>query len=132
MATHHNKFFVDLATYRTNLNKRLEDSSWGFFLLLIGTLLLLPNELVPHGAWLVGAGIIMLGLNCIRYFNDIRVSRFTVVTGAIALVVGLASFLGLRPPLLAIFLALIGLSIIVRSIIPPNTRPRSTEMLRNG
>ena len=104
----------------------------GVFLLLIGTLLLLPNEWVPHGAWLVGAGIIMLGLNCIRYLNDISVSRFTVVTGAIALVVGLASFMGLRPPLLAIFLALIGLSIIVRSIIPPNTRPRSTDMLRNG
>lgn len=132
MATHQKRFFVDVATYRANLNKRLEDSSWGFFLLLIGTLLLLPNELVPNGAWLIGAGIIMLGLNCIRYLNDISVSRFTVVTGAIALLVGLASFLGLRPPLLAIFLALIGLSIIVRSIVPPNSRPRSTDMLRSG
>lgn len=132
MVTHHNQFFIDLATYKANLNKRLEDSSWGFFLLMIGTLLLLPSELVPNGAWLIGAGIIMLGLNCIRYVNDIRVSRFTVVLGVIALLVGLASFLGLRPPLFAIFLALIGLSIIVRSLIPPKSRPRSTDMLTNG
>lgn len=132
MATHHNEFFIDVATYRANLNKRLEDSSWGVFLLMIGTLLLLPSELVPNGTWLIGAGIIMLGLNCIRYVNDIKVSRFTVVTGVIALLVGLASFLGLRPPLFAIFLAIIGLSIIVRSLIPPKTRPRSTDMLTNG
>ena len=132
MATHHNEFFIDLATYRANLNKRLEESSWGFFLLMIGTLLLLPSELVPNGAWLIGAGIIMLGLNCVRYVNDISVSRFTVVLGVIALLVGLTSFLGLRPPLFAIFLALIGLSIIVRSLIPPKSRPRSTDMLTNG
>ena len=132
MATHHNEFFIDIATYRANLNKRLEDSSWGVFLLMIGTLLLVPSELVPNGTWLIGAGIIMLVLNCIRYVNDIKVSRFTVVTGVIALLVGLASFLGLRPPLFAIFLAIIGLSIIVRSLIPPKTRPRSTDMLTNG
>ena len=132
MATHHNEFFVDLATYRANLNQRLEESSWGFFLLMIGTLLLLPSELVPNGAWLIGAGIIMLGLNCIRHVNDISVSGFTVVLGVIALLVGLTNFLGLRPPLFAIFLALIGLSIIVRSLIPPKVRPRSTDMLTHG
>ena len=122
MATHHNEILIDTRISRTNLNKRLEDSSWGFFLLMIGTLLLLPGELVPQGAWLIGAGLIMLGLNGIRYLNSISVSRFTVVVGIVSFLVGLASFFGLRPPLFAIFLALVGLSIIVRSLLPTKIR----------
>ena len=118
MATHQNQFFIDSATNKVNLNKRLEDSGWGFFLLLIGALLLLPSDLVPQGAWLIGAGVIMLGLNLIRYLNGISVSKFTVVLGFVSVFVGLATFFGLRPPLLALFLTLIGLSIIARSLLP--------------
>lgn len=29
MATHQNQFFIDSATTKVNLNKRLEDSGWG-------------------------------------------------------------------------------------------------------
>jgi hypothetical protein len=125
MATHHNQFFNDSTLTKVALNKRLEDSAWGFFLLLIGTLLLLPSALVPQGAWLIGAGLIMLLLNGRRYVNDISASRFTVVLGLVAILVGLASFLGLKPPLFAIFLALIGLSIIVRSLLPPKVDRRN-------
>ena len=125
MATHHNQFFNDSTLTKVALNKRLEDSAWGFFLLLIGTLLLLPSALAPQGAWLIGAGLIMLLLNGVRYVNDISVSRFTVVLGLVAILVGLASFLGLKPPLFAIFLALIGLSIIVRSLLPPKVDRRN-------
>lgn len=132
MATRRNQFFVDSATYKANLNKRLEDSGWGFFLLMIGALLLLPDEFVTQGVWVIGAGIIMLGLNWIRWVNNISISRFTVVLGFVAVIAGLASFFGLRPPLFAIVLALIGMSIIVRSLIPPNVRPRSTDMLTHG
>lgn len=51
MATHHNQFFNNSASTKVALNKRLEESSWGFFLLLIGTLLLVPGELFrkAHG-----------------------------------------------------------------------------------
>lgn len=124
MATHHNQLFNDALT-KAALNKRLEESSWGFFLLLIGTLLLLPVELVPQGTWLIGAGLIMLVLNCVRYVNGISASGFTVGLGLVAILVGLTSFLGLRPPLFAIFLALIGLSIIVRSLLPPRVERRN-------
>ena len=125
MATHHNQFFNDSNLTKVALNKRLEDSAWGFFLLLIGTLLLLPSALAPQGAWLIGAGLIMLLLNGVRYVNDISASRFTVILGLVAILVGLASFLGLKPPLFAIFLALIGLSIIVRSLLPPKVDRRN-------
>lgn len=129
MATHQNQFFIDSATTKVNLNKRLEDSGWGFFLLLIGTLLLLPSDLIPQGAWLIGAGLIMLGLNGIRYLNDISVSNFTVLLGLVSVFLGLATFFGLRPPLLAIFLTLVGLSIIVRSLLPTRD-PRGAKDIR--
>lgn len=124
MATHQNELFNDSALTKVALNKRLEESSWGFFLLMIGTLLLLPDGLVPQGTWLIGAGLIMLVLNCVRYVNGISASGFTVGLGLVAVLVGLTSFFGLRPPLFAIFLALIGLSIIVRSLLPPRAERR--------
>jgi hypothetical protein len=124
MATHHSQLFNDSALNKAALNKRLEESSWGFFLLMIGTLLLLPAGLVPQGTWLIGAGLIMLVLNCVRRVNGISASGFTVGLGLVAILVGLTSFFGLRPPLFAIFLALIGLSIIVRSLLPPRVERR--------
>ena len=125
MATHHNQLFNDSALTKTALNKRLEESSWGFFLLMIGALLLLPIGLVPQGTWLIGAGFIMLVLNCVRHVNGISASGFTVGLGLVAILVGLTSFFGLRPPLFAIFLALIGLSIIFRSLLPPRVERRN-------
>ena len=125
MATHHSHLFNDSALTKVALNKRLEESSWGFFLLMIGILLLLPAGLVPQGTWLLGAGLIMLVLNCVRHVNGISASGFTVSLGLVAILVGLTSFFGLRPPLFAIFLALIGLSIIVRSLLSPRVERRN-------
>ena len=80
--------------------------------------MLLPREFVPEGTWLIGAGLILLGLNGIRYLNDIKVSRFTITLGFAGIGFGLATLFGARLPLLAIFLSLAGLSIIVRSLLP--------------
>ena len=118
METHQNQFLIKTVPGKTNLNKRLEESGWGFFLLMIGTLMLLPREFVPEGTWLIGAGLILLGLNGIRYLNDIGVSRFTIILGLAAIGFGLSSLFGLRLPLLAIFLSLAGLSIILKSLLP--------------
>ena len=66
------------------LNKRLETISWGLFLVMFGGLKLVPASIVPEGAWLLGAGLIMLGLNLARYLNAIPISGFTTVLGVIA------------------------------------------------
>jgi len=122
MAIHHDQFLIDLGPTKISLNKRLEDIGWGLFLLMIGTLLLLPTDLVPRGAWLLGAGLIMLALNAIRYLNHISISRFTVVLGFVAIAVGLASFFGLRLPLFAILLAVVGALIIIKSLLATGIR----------
>jgi hypothetical protein len=118
METHQNQVLIKAVPDKINLNKRLEESGWGFFLLMTGTLMLLPSEFVPEGTWLIGAGLILLGLNGIRYLNDIKVSRFTITLGFAAIVFGLASLVGLKLPMLAIFLTLVGLSIILKSLLP--------------
>jgi hypothetical protein len=118
METHQNQVLIKAVPDKINLNKRLEESGWGFFLLMTGTLMLLPSEFVPEGTWLIGAGLILLGLNGIRYLNDIKVSRFTITFGFAAIVFGLASLVGLKLPMLAIFLTLVGLSIILKSLLP--------------
>ena len=118
MASHHTQTVLRYARNKVDLQKRIDESGWGFFLLMIGILLVLPGEFVPRGAWLVGTGIIMLALNCIRYLNNVAVSRFTVALGLLAVVAGLTGFFRVTLPLLPGLLALIGLSIIVKSMLP--------------
>lgn len=124
MASHHTQTVIRYARNKVDLQKRIEESGWGFFLLMIGILLVLPTEFVPRGAWLVGAGIIMLALNCVRFLNNVGVSRFTVVLGLLAVVAGLTGFFSVTLPLLPGLLALIGLSIIVKSMLPQNAVKR--------
>ena len=124
MASHHTQTLFRYARNKVDLQKRLEESGWGFFLLMMGILLLLPSEFVPRGAWLVGAGIIMLVLNCIRYLNSVEVSQFTMVLGLVAIVAGLAGLFSVNLPLLPGLLALIGVSILVKSMLPRTAGPR--------
>ena len=58
----HNPFWQKLA-----LNARLEAIGWALFLIWIGGLWLMPDERLPEETWLIGAGLIMLGLNGVRY-----------------------------------------------------------------
>lgn len=104
-------------TRKSGLNKRLEEIGWALFLVMIGCLLIVPSEQVPGGTWLIGTGLIMIGLNFVRYFNQIRMNIFTLALGVLALGAGLADFFGVELPLFAIFLILIGVSIILKPLI---------------
>jgi hypothetical protein len=101
---------------KLTLNHRLERISWGLFLIMIGGLWLVPNDWVPEGTWLIGAGLIMLGLNAARYLNGIAMSSFTIILGSLALAGGLAHLFGVALPLLPILLILIGAVIIAELV----------------
>jgi membrane protein implicated in regulation of membrane protease activity len=75
-------------------NKRLESIGLGFFIVMLGGSILIPDEVAPEGLWTIGVGLIMLGLNAGRYYYGIRMSGFTTVLGLIALAVGTAELLG--------------------------------------
>lgn len=116
MVTHHNQILEGQTIAKTDLNKRLEEIGWGLFLLLGGSFLLMPSETLPQGTWLIVAGIILLGLNGARYFYGIKASGLTLILGSLALAAGLGSILGVKLPLFAVFLIVIGGFIIVKSL----------------
>jgi presenilin-like A22 family membrane protease len=101
---------------KQELNRRLETVSWGLFLIMLGGFALLKG--VPEGTWLIGAGVIMLGLNAVRLLVGIRASWFTITLGTIALLSGLGSVLGIDIPVGPVLIVLIGLAIIARAFQP--------------
>jgi len=84
------------------LDKQLETIGWGLFLIMIGGI-----GLVPQGVWLIGVGLIMLGLNAARYVHGIKTSNLTIVLGILALLSGLGDLLGVELPVFAIVLILL-------------------------
>ena len=77
------------------LNKRLEGMAWGAFLIMLGGFMFIPDETVDKGWWSIGVGLIFLGLNAARYFNDLRMSGFTTFLGIISVVGGVLSLFGM-------------------------------------
>ena len=102
---------------KVHLNKRLEAIAWGLFLVMIGCLWLIPNEQVPEGTWLIGVGMIMLGLNIARYFKGIKMSGFTIFLGVLALIIGISDFFGLDLPVFPILIILWGLSVVLEPFL---------------
>ena len=89
---------------------RIEAIGWGLLLLMTGVLLLVPG--LPAGTWLVGFGVLMLGLNATRLHVGLRLDRFGVSLGIGAVVAGLAAMAGIDVPVFALLLILWGLAII--------------------
>lgn len=98
------------------VSRRLDELAWALFLILIGAIWLLPAGTVPEGTWLVGAGLILLGISAVRSLKGIRMSGFAIVLGVLALVAGLGHLAGMKVPVFAILFIIIGASIIVRPL----------------
>jgi len=79
---------------------------------MTGGLFLIPSHLVPLGTWLIGVGLIMLGLNAYGYSKGIKVNNFTIFLGVLALGFGLGSLLSVSIPIIPLLLILLGANII--------------------
>ena len=97
---------------RPALDRRLEGISWALFLIMIGGIGLIQG--VPQGTWLVGTGLIMLGLNAARYVNGLGVSYFSVVLGVAALALGVGGMTGLDVPFFPVLLIIIGADVLFK------------------
>jgi len=102
---------------KSSLDKRLDSIGWGLFLIMIGGLWLIPDERVPEGTWLIGTGLIILGLMGIRFLYGIKISGFWLVLGILALAFGISDIFGLDLPVFAILLILVGASIILKPLL---------------
>ena len=94
------------------LNKQLENAAWGLFLVMLGCLWLVPEERVPQDIWLLGAGVILLGLNVIRYLKGIRPSGFTTFLGVVGVLLGIGGLVRMDLPVFPIVIILIGLAMV--------------------
>ncbi len=116
MTTQENQKSVDENAKKTALSRRLEGIGWGVLLITIGTIWLLPAKQVPHGSWLIAVGLIMLGLNAVRYLYALAISGFSLAVGILALLAGLGEFYGLNLPLFPIALIGVGACLLLRRL----------------
>jgi hypothetical protein len=98
------------------LAKRLDNIGWALFFLMTGAVWLIPEGHVPPGKWLIGTGILLLGLNGIRALVRVRTSDFGTILGTLALAAGLSAFWGIRLPIAAIGLIVLGLALLGREM----------------
>jgi len=99
------------------LNKRLEQFAWAVFLIFIGILMLLPDRWDLDGVWLMGAGVVMLGLNVVRFKYGIKMGATTAILGIIAIILGIDEHFYLDFILLPIIIIVIGFVIIVKCLL---------------
>ncbi|MBI5951626.1 MAG: hypothetical protein HY865_08205 [Chloroflexi bacterium] len=96
------------------LNKNLETAAWGCFLIMLGGFFFVPDSLVKGGVWSIGVGLILLGLNVVRYFNGIRMSGFTTFLGIISIIGGGLEFAGIKGIDGAVFLIVLGSYLVLK------------------
>ena len=98
------------------LERRLDVVAWALFFIMLGILGFVPPEVAPKSLWLVGAGLILLGVSAVRYATGLRLSAFVLVLGVIALVIGGSEALGFGLPVLPIILLIIGLGLLAGAL----------------
>ena len=109
------------ASARDTLNRRLEEIGWGLFFLMIGGIWLFPQT-VPDGAWLIGAGLILLGINTVRQLSGIAMSWFTIALGIVALAAGLFDVFGVKLSLFAVLFIVLGVGMIAAPLFRHSSR----------
>lgn len=112
--TAENKVEPAIDSEKVALNKRLETMFWGLFLIMLGGWGLIPDEIIPKGAWSIGVGFLLLGLNLTRYLNHLRMSGFTTVLGILAVLGGISDMLGWADLNGAVLLIILGAYLILK------------------
>ena len=99
---------------KAEMNKRFESAAWGLFFIMLGGFMLVPETTVSKGYWSIGFGLILMGLNAVRYYNGIRMSGFTTFIGILSLLGGIFQLLGWRSLDGAFFLIILGAYLILK------------------
>ena len=101
-----------------SLNKRYVATAWGALFLWLGVLMAVPGNQSP--LFVLGAGVILIGLNLARLASKITVSPFSITLGCLACGLGLVAMfrtaLNIPPfelPLLPTVLIVIGLYVLI-------------------
>ena len=100
------------------LNRKLTLLAWALFFIMWGTLMVYENMFyeVP-GAFKIGVGLILLGLNFTRYLKGIKVKKFTTGLGLVVIALGIGEIFGFEVPFLALILIVVGLFLVVEGLL---------------
>jgi hypothetical protein len=110
------------------LDNRLQTAAWGIMIILFGGLGLVPGDQTRF--FVLGIGVILLGLNFLRYVNQIPMNGFSTLVGAVSLLLGgiatIRPMLGwkshLELPFFPILLIIFGLYLLLPSSQPKKNR----------
>ncbi|MCK4694459.1 MAG: hypothetical protein KAT74_01790 [Candidatus Cloacimonetes bacterium] len=97
---------------KIKISERFNNMGWGLFIVMIGIIWLVPDELIPDGTFLIGVGVILLGMSLVKHLSGLRSYGAMIFLGILALAFGLGDLLGIDVPLIPILLVIWGLSII--------------------
>ena len=99
-------------------NKTLDSIAWGLFIILIGVGWYVGATYeMETGAYIAfGVGLILIGLNLVRSQMGVKVSKFSLFVGLVALAIGFAGILGYTLDLFLTVIILIGLFIVGESL----------------
>ena len=109
------------------IDDRLQTAAWGIIIILFGGLSLIPGD--QTRLFVLGIGIILLGLNLLRSVNKIPINGFSTALGMVSLILG--GIASLRPvlgwkthlelPFFPILLIVFGFFLL----IPPSKRKQN-------
>jgi hypothetical protein len=111
-------------TTRAAISDRVDTIGWGLLFVAIGAVSLLPT--MPDGAWLVAAGLVMLGASAARAWMRLPVHGATVVVGVVALAAGAFTVAGLTTEVGPLVLIVLGLTLVVGALY----RARQSDVAR--
>jgi len=95
--------------------KRLDEIALALALIMTGALWLAPKAMFPEGTWLVGVGLILLGLNAARRIRGVKTSGFGIIVGLIASAAGIGRIIGQDLPLVPILLIILGIGLVLKA-----------------
>ncbi|MCU0243521.1 MAG: hypothetical protein MUE80_01985 [Acidobacteria bacterium] len=95
--------------------RRLDEISLALVLVMTGALWLVPKTVLPEGSWLVGLGLIVLGLNAVRRLRGLRASGFGVIIGLVAFAAGIGRIIDRDLPIIPGLLIVLGAGLVIRA-----------------
>lgn len=103
-----------------SLNQRYETIAWGALFLWVGVRDLLPG--LPVGTGMLGIGLILLGLNLVRYFGRIPLNRVSTAIGGVATLIGVVEIfrtwqgIEVELPFFSVLLIMLGAGFLAHSL----------------
>ncbi len=102
------------ATTRAAISDRVDTIGWGLLFVAIGAVSLMPA--MPDGAWLIAAGIVLLGASAVRAWMGLGAYGTTIVVGVVALSAGIFTVAGLTTEVGPLVLIVLGLALVVGAL----------------